>query len=143
MGTFPFLFAQGAFRLLRGLTQPFEDWANSVGLTHNSATLPYLQLSPVVKRPYSEVGKGMPVPPPPLPMRTGGMGLWHNPLLPNVQRQTYAHMPSVLRGAVVWEHLLQSEVLQPATVQTMAPTFRFKYPSVVQAIQDVQSGDAQ
>ena len=85
----------------------------------------------------------MPVPPPPPPMPTSVMGLWHNALFRNVQRQTYAHMPCVRRGAVAWEHLVQSEVLQPATVQTMAPTFRFKYPSVVQAIQDVQSGDAQ
>ena len=69
------LFAQGAFRLSQGLTQPFEDCAQSVGLTYNSVTLPYPQLSPVVKRPpgylggslrsYSEVHKGMPVPPPP------------------------------------------------------------------------------
>ena len=147
------LFAQGVFRLSRGLTQPFEDCANSVGWTYNSTTLPYLQLSPVVKRPpgylggslrsYSEVRKGMPVPPHPPPMRTGVMGLWHNAVFRNVQRQTYAHMPSVRRGAVVWEHLVQSEVVQPATVQTMTATFRLKYPSVVQAVLAVQSRDAQ
>ena len=118
--------AQGVFRLSRGLKQPFEDWANSVGLTYNNATLPYLQLSPVVKRPpgylggslrsYSEVRKGMSVPPPAPPMRTGVMGLWHNALFRNVQRQTYAQLPSVRRGAVLWEHLVQSEVLHPATV---------------------------
>ena len=34
------LFAQGAFCLSQGLTQPFEDWAQSVGLTYNSVTLP-------------------------------------------------------------------------------------------------------
>ena len=124
-----------------------------MGLTYNSATLPYLQVSPVVKRPpgylggslrsYSEVGKGMPVPPPPPPMRTGVTGLWHNALFRNVQRQTYAHMPFVRRGAVRWEHLVHSEALQPATVQAMAPTFRLKYPSVVHAILAVQSGGAQ
>ena len=32
------LFAQGVYRLSRGLMQPFEDWAHSVGLTYNSAT---------------------------------------------------------------------------------------------------------
>ena len=147
------VFAQGAFRLSHGLTQPFEDWAPSVGLTYNSVTLPHLQLSPVVKRPlgylggslraYSEVRKGMPVAPPPLPMRTGVMGLWHNALFRNVQRQTYAHMPSVRPGVFLWEHLVQSEVLQPATVQAMAPTFRFKYPLVVQTVLAVQSGGAQ
>ena len=104
------LFAQGVFCLSPGLTQPFEDWAHSVGLPYNSATLPYLQLSPVVKRPsgylggslqsYSEVRKGMLVPPPPPLMRTGAMGLWHNALFRNLQRQTYAHMPSLRRGAV-------------------------------------------
>ena len=36
------LYAQGVFRLSRGLTQPFEDWAHSVGLVYNSVTLPYL-----------------------------------------------------------------------------------------------------
>ena len=147
------LFAQGVFRLSRGLMQPFGDWAHSVGLTCNSATLPYIQLSPVVKRPpgylggslrsYSEVRKGMPVPPPPPSMRTGVMGLWHDALFRNVQRQTYAHMPSVRRGAVLLEHLMQSEVLQPAAVQTMAPTFRLKYPSVVHAVLAVQAGGAQ
>ena len=147
------LYARGVFRLSQGLTQPFENWAHSVGLVYNSVTLPYLQLSPVVKRPpgylggslrsYSKVRKEMPVPPPPPPMRTGVMGLWHNALFRNVQRQTYAHMPSVRRGSFLWEHLVQSEVLQPAAVQTMAPTFRFKYPSVVQAVLAVQSGGAQ
>ena len=38
---------------------------------------------------------------------------------------------------------MQSEVLQPAAVLTMAPTFRLKYPSVVQAVLAVQSGGAQ
>ena len=71
------------------------------------------------------------------------MGLWHNALFRNVQRQTYAHMPSVRRGVFLWEHLVQLEVLQPATVQAMAPTFRFKYPSVVQTVLAVQSGGAQ
>ena len=71
------------------------------------------------------------------------MVLWHNALFRNVQRQTYADMPSVRRGAVLWGHLMQSEVLQPAAVQTMAPTFRLKYPSVVQAVLAVQSGGAQ
>ena len=71
------------------------------------------------------------------------MGLWHNAVFRNVQRQTYAHMPSVRRGAFLWEHLVQSEVLQPAAVRMMAPTFRFKYPSVVQAVLAVQSGGAQ
>ena len=71
------------------------------------------------------------------------MGLWHNALLRNVQRQTYAHMPSVRRVVFLWEHLVQSEVLQPATVQAMAPTFRFKYPSVVKTVLAVQSGGAQ
>ena len=127
------LFAQGVFRLSRGLTQPFEDWAHSVGLTYNSATLPYLRPSPVVKRPpgylggslrsYSEVRKGMPLPPPPPPMRIGVMVLWHNALFRNVQRQTYAHMPSVRRGDVLWEHLVQSDLLQRAAMQTMGPLF--------------------
>ena len=71
-----------------------------------------------------------------------GVGLWHNALFRNVQRQTYAHMPSVRRGAVLWEHLVQSDALQPATVQVMAPIFRSKYPSVVQVVLAVQSGDA-
>ena len=147
------LFAQGVFRLSRGLTQPFEDFAHFLGLTYNSATLRYLQLSPVVKRPprylggslrsYSEVRKGIPIPPPPPSMRTAVMGLWHNAMFRNVQRQTYAHMPSVNRGSVLWEHLVQSEVLQIAAVQTMAPTFRLKYPSVVQTVLAVQSGGAQ
>ena len=147
------LFAQGAVRLSQGLTQPFEDLAQSVGLTYNSITLPYPQLSPMVKRPpgylggslrsYFEVRKGMPVPPPPLAMPIGAMGLWHNALFRNVHRQTYAHMPSVRPGAFLWEHLVQSEVLQPATVQAMAPTFRFKYPLVVQVVLAGQSGGAQ
>ena len=147
------LFAQGVFRLSQGLTQPFEDWARSVGLVYNSVTLPYLQLSPVVKQPpgylwgslrsCSEVRKGMPVPPPPPPMRTGVMGIWHNAMFKNVQRQTHAHMPSVRRGAFLWEHLVLSEVMQPAAVQAIAPTFRFEYPSVVQTILAVQSGGAQ
>ena len=38
---------------------------------------------------------------------------------------------------------MQSEVLQPAVVQTMAPTFRLKYPSMVQEVVAVQSGGAQ
>ena len=147
------LFALGVFRLSQGLAQPFEDWARSVGLVYNSVTLPYLQLSPVVKRPpgylggslrsYSEVRKGLPVPPPPPPMRAGVMGIWHNAMFRNVQRQAHAHMPSVRRGAFLWEHLVLSGVMQPAAVQAMAPTFRFKYPSVVQTNLAVQSGGAQ
>ena len=97
------LFAQGVFRPSQGLTQPFEDWAHSVGLVYNSVTMLYPQLSPVVKRPpgylggslrsYSEVRKGMPMPPPSPPLRTGVMGIWHNAMFRNVQRQTHAHMP--------------------------------------------------
>ena len=82
------MFTQGVLQLSRSLTQPFEEWAGALGLAYNGATLPYLHLSPVLERPlghlggslqpYSEVRKGMPVPPPPPPMRTGVMGLWHN-----------------------------------------------------------------
>ena len=78
-------FTQGVLQLSRSLTQPFEEWTWAVGLGCNGATMPYLQLSPVVKRPpgylggslqsYSEVRKGMLVPPPPPPMRTRFMGL--------------------------------------------------------------------
>ena len=146
------MFTQGVLQLSRSLTQPFEEWARAVGLAYNGATLPYLQLSPVVERPlghlggslqsYSEVRKGMPVPPPPPPMRTGVMGLWHNALFRNQQRHTYAHMPSVRQGAVMWDRLVRSGALPAATVEAVAPSFRSKYPSVVQVVLAVQSGDA-
>ena len=72
----------------------FRSWIIDFWWDASSVTLPYLQLSPVVKRPpgylvgslrsYFEVRKGMPVPLPPPPMRTGVMGLWHNVMSRNV-----------------------------------------------------------